>query len=157
MRKGGRTDPAQNLTFARPHDSLPAPTDVKRHQKVKSFISVACEAHRGKATGLDVDIELFLQFPDQGRLRGFARLKLAAGKFPQPFHGLAGWTLGQQDPPVAIDQGDRRHQDKRQRGRGEEARSTAVTAVNVDVAVREIAGPHHGLAAPQAQIYRDMD
>ena len=52
----------------------------------------------------NMSFELFTKLADQRFLRPFAWLDLPPGKFPQSGHRFALGTLGQQDPPVHIDQ-----------------------------------------------------
>ena len=68
-------------------------------------IAVAREGQRREARLVDDDPQFLLQLPDQGLLGPFARLDLAAGKFPQARHRLACRTLRDQHAPVRIDQG----------------------------------------------------
>ena len=61
--------------------------------------------HEGGESGLDhVDIQLLLQFADQGGLGRLAGLELAAGEFPEAGERLALGALGDEHPAVGVDQ-----------------------------------------------------
>ena len=66
---------------------------------------MAREGERRKARLPDDDSQFLLQFPDQRFFGPFARLDLAAGKFPQACHRLACGPLREQHAAVGIDQG----------------------------------------------------
>ena len=82
--------------------------------------------------------KFFVQFADQRGFRGFARLDLAARKFPQPGQRFARRALGQKHAAVDVDQGD---------GRNQKRSSRPVIGVDVDVAVGQIAGPDRAFRA----------
>ena len=89
--------------------------------------------------------EFLGQFADQGVLRRFAAVDLAAGKLPEARHVLAIGPLGQQNPSVTVDQRHRGDEDQPQAPLRE---SRAVVRVDLDVAVRQIAGPDGRRARP---------
>src|SRR5215470_19191844 len=105
-----RTDPGEPLIFLRRDYSLPAPTDIERHQQVKISVSMTREGERRQAVFLDDNAELLLQLADQRRLGRLARFDLAAGEFPQASHGTPGRSLGNEDTPIRIDEGARGNQ-----------------------------------------------
>ena len=76
-------------------------------------VGVRGEGERREAARRDIDAELLGELADQRRLGRLARMHLAAGKFPEPGERLARRTLGQQHPPVGVDQRDRRDEDDR--------------------------------------------
>ena len=65
---------------------------------------MARKGQRREALFLDGDSQLLIQFADQSRLRPFARLDLAARKFPQARHRFSVGALRQQHASVGIDQ-----------------------------------------------------
>ena len=73
---------------------------------MKVAISMAGEAQRRQTGFGGVDAEFLAQLADQGRLRRFPGLDLAARKLSQSRHLLSGGPARQQNPPVGIDQGD---------------------------------------------------
>ena len=106
----GRAHPGEPLPFARRRNSRPFAADVKRHQQMEVGVGVGREGERREATRRDVDAEFLGELADQRRLRRFTRVDLAARKLPQPGHGLARRALGEQHPPVGVDQRHRRHE-----------------------------------------------
>ena len=146
--KPHRHDPFDRLAFHRRHRAGPLAADVKRHQQMKFLIGMGCEGE-GRQTAFDrIDAELFAQFADQRPFRRLAGLDLAAGKFPQPGHRFACGTLRDQHTSVDIEQCDGGDKNSRQIGHFRRARrhpgSGPVIGIDVDVAVRQIAGPDGG-------------
>jgi len=73
---------------------------------MKIGIGVAGEGQRNEMAPGDVDAKLLAEFPDRCVFGVFARLNLAAGKFPQTGKGLARWasrrgTTCQSGPPFS--------------------------------------------------------
>src|SRR5262249_35635083 len=131
---------------------------------------------------VDADPELLLQFPDQGLLGPLARLDLAAGKFPEARHRLAGRALRDQHARVRIDESASGDEDElhahdlatdhteggvkpiptRSSRCLEPGRwlmtgyaSAAVIPVDRDVLLGEVAGEHPVAAAPEPE--RDLE
>ena len=77
---------------------------------MKVLIGVAGEGQRRQAGLLHGDADFLMQFADQRLFGALARIELAAGKFPQPGHRLAGRPLRDQDAPVDVDQRAGDHQ-----------------------------------------------
>lgn len=71
-------------------------------QENKRSITRQCrrKQHRHKRMDIHNDAEFLGEFTDQRSFRRFARVDLAARKFPQPCHGLASRTL--LDQPCAL-------------------------------------------------------
>src|SRR5690606_8602701 len=82
VRKPVRSHPRQGGVLASDHRPGPASAQIKWHQQVKAFVSMAGEHERRQAGLADLDAQLLAQFADQGRLGPFARIDLAAGKLP---------------------------------------------------------------------------
>ena len=100
-----RPNPGEPLAFLRGGESLPAPADIERHQKMEVFVSVACEGQRRQARLPHDNAKLLLQLADQRLFGTLAGLDLASGKLLYARHRLAGRTLGEQHAAVGIDQG----------------------------------------------------
>src|SRR5262249_21774203 len=77
-------DPAKLLVLLRYDAAKPALAEIKRHQEVELWISVAGEGKRHEGCPRDLDAKLLQDFADQRRLGLLAGLDLAAGKFPEP-------------------------------------------------------------------------
>ena len=72
---------------------------------MEAIVTMRGEGEGGKVFFLDRDAEFFPKLADQSRFRGFVRVELAAGKFPEPGQCLAFRALRDQDALVGVDQG----------------------------------------------------
>src|SRR5262249_6663971 len=77
-----RLHPCDCLVFTRRHKTLPAPAQEQWHEQMKRFVSMAGKNKRSQTAYLDLNSELFLQFSDEGGLRGFTLVNLTAREFP---------------------------------------------------------------------------
>ena len=69
--------------------------------------------YEGRETGLgNLNAQFFGELADQAFFRGFARNKLTAGEFPEPFERFTTWSLSDEYPAVDIDQRGRGYQDE---------------------------------------------
>jgi len=100
-----RPRPSEFLTFPADSTAVPCPASVQQQQELFRCRSVGREAERRQAAGRCPDPDLLAELPSESRLRRFARLQLAAWKFPEPGHGLAFGTSSEQNPAVGVDQG----------------------------------------------------
>ena len=82
VRKLVRPHPLQRRVLTTLNHPRPASAQVKWHEKVKAFVSVAGK-HKWRQAGLgDVDVQLFLEFAHQRRLGSLTRVDLSARKLP---------------------------------------------------------------------------
>jgi len=68
--------------FVQAWPPFPFSADVKWHQEMKCRISVGRECERCEAIFLDLDAQLFAQFPNESILWPLRRLYLTARKLP---------------------------------------------------------------------------
>ena len=73
---------------------------------MKILVAMRREGEGRQAGFGDVDAEFLLQLANEGRLGRLVAGDLAAGKFPQTSHRLAGWALGQQYAAIGVDECD---------------------------------------------------
>ena len=72
--------------------------------QVDGFFRVVVGDFREQPADGDCHAQLLTDFADEALLKGFARLALAAGKFPQPAQMRTGVALGDQELAVAEDE-----------------------------------------------------
>ena len=99
----GRRAPYQGAVTQSLHFALPAwhVPGVKMNHPPAYRPAITCYIPGGPG----LDRQLFAQFADQRVGLAFPGLNFTAGKFPQPGLIAMGWTLGQQNFPVALQNG----------------------------------------------------
>ena len=150
--KPGRPHPGQITAFHGPRFAFPFATDIDQHQKVKVIIGVAGKAHRRQTGSGGVDVEFLAKLADQCRLRRFAGLDLATGKFPQ-----AGHFLLLAGAPAARGHRHRPAPRRRPAPSAEWRCQLRVVGIDRDIAVGQVTGPDLGAAASVTHIDRDGD
>jgi len=107
-----RPHPSQGLPLLRSDKAFPAPAKVKRHQEVKTFVTMRSESERRETVFLHADAQFFVQLADEGLFGTLARFDLAAGKFPQTGHRFALGALREQHAAIGVDEGASRDEDE---------------------------------------------
>ena len=141
--------PFQFLAFERLRNAPPTTADIKWHKQMEIFVSVGSESEGCKARVLHIDAELFFQLADQRFFGALAFFDFAAGKFPQACQGFSLWSFGQEQTTISVDKGNSTNE--------KALHLAAVGAVDVDIAVGEIASPHDGLAFAHTNVSLDLD
>src|SRR5262245_57671580 len=96
------------------HDrAFPTAADIERHEEMEFLVSMRGESKRREAGFFDRDAEFFFCFADDRFFGTFARLHLAAGKFPEARHVLSFGPLRNEDTAIGIDERDSRNEEKR--------------------------------------------
>ena len=97
-------DPFEDLAFAGLRCAFPAAAGEEWHQQVEVVVAVTGESEWCEAARPSIDAEFFLQFADQGDFGRFALFYFAARKFPEPRERFSLGALGEEDPPVCVDE-----------------------------------------------------